>query len=87
MGSAGRDLRAHIQVYEARTKRPILAYPLIGNGPGRVIPGGAIVTITANTDPVTENHPPGSVVRTATVHLDGIPYEAEVSPDQFTPYP
>lgn len=76
----------HITHYPARTRRPLTAYPLTGDGHSRVIPGGALVTITENTAPVTERHDPDVTVRTATVTMDGVPYETEILPDQFTPY-
>lgn len=82
-----RQARPHLEVYQARTRRPLAAFPLIGDGPSRVIPGGALVTITENTDPVTENHERGVTVRTATAYLDGEPFECEIRPEQFTPYP
>lgn len=62
------------------------AYPLLGDGPSRVIPGGAVVFITENMAPVTEHRDPGEAVHTATAYLDpdGIPYECEIRPDQYT---
>lgn len=84
--SQARQPRPHIDVYQARTRRPLTAFPLIGDGHSRVIPGGALVTITENTDPVTENHEPGTTVRTATAYLGGEPFECEIQPEQFTPY-
>lgn len=74
----------HIEAYPARTKRPLTAYPIIGAGGPRVIPGGALVTIVENHAPVTEHRDPGVTAWTATVYLDGTPYECEVQPEQFT---
>lgn len=73
--------QAHITHHQARTIKPLTAYPVHGHGPSRVIPGGALVTVTENTA-----HTPGEVIRTATAYLGGQPYESEIRPDQFTPY-
>lgn len=73
--------QAHITHHQARTTRPLMGWPVHGDGVARIIPGGALVQITENTD-----HTPGEVVRTATVYMGGIPYETEITPDQYTPY-
>lgn len=69
--------RSHVLEYQARTLRPITAYPLSGDGKSRVIPGGALVTIHENTT---------RAVITATAYMGGDPYEATVNLDQFTKY-
>lgn len=76
--------KTRIEVYQARTIRPLTAYPLVGDGLSRVIPGGALVTITENQDPATENHPPGVTVWTATAEIGGVLFECEIQPNQFT---
>lgn len=72
--------QGHITNYQARTRRPLTAYALTGEA-RRVIPGGALVTITENT-----RHVPGEVTRTATAYMGGQPFECEITPDQYTPY-
>lgn len=78
-----RTPRRHIETHQARTRRPLKFYPLTGDGPGRIVPGGALVAVTENHSPVTENRPTGDTIRTATAHLDGVPYECEIRQDQY----
>lgn len=79
--------QAHISHYQARTRRPLTAYPLTGDGASRVIPGGALVEVTENTAPAVEDRDPDQPLLTATAYLGGIPYECEIQPGQFTAYP
>ena len=69
--------RSTVQEYQARTLKPLTAFPLRGEGKGRVIPGGALVTIHEN---VTHG------LYTATAHMGGEWYEAGVDPEHFTEY-
>lgn len=69
--------RSRVTEYQARTLKPILAHPLNGDGKGRVIPGGALVTVHEN---ITRG------LYTATAYMGGEPYEADITPDQFTRY-
>jgi hypothetical protein len=69
--------RSTVREFQARTLKPITAYPINGEGKARVIPGGALVTVHDN---VTQG------VLTATAHMGGEWYEAIVDPAQFTPY-
>lgn len=69
--------RARVLEYQGRTLKPITAYPVNGTGKGRVIPGGALVTIHDN---LTQD------VLTATAHMGGEWYEAIVTLDQFRRY-
>ena len=77
----------HITHFQARTVRPITAYALTGQGLPRVIPGGALVTVTENTAPAAEGRDPDQTVLTATAYMGGVPHECEITADQFTPYP
>lgn len=69
--------RSTVREYQARTIKPLTAFPLRGEGAGRVIPGGALVTVHEN---VTHN------LFTATAVMGGEWYEAGIDPDQFKIY-
>jgi hypothetical protein len=69
--------RSTVREFQARTTNPLPAFPLRGEGKGRVIPGGALVTVHEN---VTHG------LYTATAYMGGEPYEAGIGPNQFVPY-
>lgn len=71
---------SHLSTYPARLKKPILAHPMTGHGRNRTVPGGSVVTVTANSA-----HVPGETVYTLTVELDGTLYARDLQVTEFEP--